>query len=70
MGKFLSSILMSGIVTKNKHSFVLDSLQMAKCLSLATEKKTVLLINEIGKATDTMHGIVIFESIFSGIAFI
>ncbi|CAI1926602.1 hypothetical protein SEUBUCD646_0D00950 [Saccharomyces eubayanus] len=60
--KILTRIRTQETIYKTQSSFALDSQQMAKSLSLATEK-SLLLIDEYGKGTDILDGPSLFGSI-------
>lgn len=60
--KILTRIRTQETVYKTQSSFLLDSQQMAKSLSLATEK-SLILIDEYGKGTDILDGPSLFGSI-------
>ncbi|GAV50260.1 hypothetical protein ZYGR_0U01160 [Zygosaccharomyces rouxii] len=62
--KILTRIQTRETMTKDQSSFALDSLQMAKCLSLATEK-SLILVDEFGKGTDIADGPALFGSVIS-----
>lgn len=62
--RILSRIRTRETMTKDQSTFALDSLQMAKCLSLATEK-SLILVDEFGKGTDIVDGPALFGSIVS-----
>lgn len=62
--RILSRIKTRETMTKDQSSFALDSLQMAKCLSLATER-SLILIDEFGKGTDIVDGPAMFGSIIT-----
>lgn len=60
--KILTRIRTGETVLKAQSTFLLDSQQMAKCLSLMTEK-SLLLVDEFGKGTDVIDGPSLFGSI-------
>ncbi|GAV55166.1 hypothetical protein ZYGR_0AS04900 [Zygosaccharomyces rouxii] len=60
--KILSRVQTRETMVKDQSSFALDSLQMAKCLSLATER-SLILVDEFGKGTDIADGPALFGSI-------
>lgn len=60
--KILTRIRTQETMYKTQSSFALDSQQMAKSLSLATEK-SLILIDEYGKGTDILDGPSLFGSI-------
>lgn len=60
--KILTRIRTQETVYKTQSSFLLDSQQMAKSLSLATER-SLILIDEYGKGTDILDGPSLFGSI-------
>lgn len=65
--KTLTRIKARESVSKNQSSFALDSQQMAKCLSLMTER-SLLFLDEFGKGTDVIDGPAIFGSIIKFLA--
>lgn len=60
--KILTRIRTQETIYKTQSSFLLDSQQMAKSLTLAT-KKSLILIDEYGKGTDILDGPSLFGSI-------
>ncbi|EJS44408.1 msh5p [Saccharomyces arboricola H-6] len=60
--KILTRIRTQETIYKTQSSFILDSQQMAKSLTLATER-SLILIDEYGKGTDILDGPSLFGSI-------
>lgn len=65
--KILTRIRARETISKSQSSFALDSQQMAKCLSLMTER-SLILVDEFGKGTDVIDGPAIFGSIMCTLA--
>lgn len=65
--KILTRIRARETISKSQSSFALDSQQMAKCLSLMTER-SLILVDEFGKGTDVIDGPAIFGSIICTLA--
>ncbi|CAI4037754.1 hypothetical protein SMKI_04G0860 [Saccharomyces mikatae IFO 1815] len=65
--KILTRIRTQETLYKTQSSFLLDSQQMAKSLSLATER-SLILVDEYGKGTDILDGPSLFGSIMVNMA--